>query len=145
MKLHRFYVGNVHDKSGPLELDYKLWVDDENIVKQWLSVLRFKVGDQLVLFNDESERLYKIINIENPHSVKLQLVTEQNRKLPKKHVYLLWSLLKNDKNDFILQKATELGVRNFVPILAARTTKTGFNLARAKKNCYRSSRAMRPI
>lgn len=133
MKLHRFYVGNIHDKSGPLKLNYRLWINDEHLVRQWLSVLCFKVGDQLVLFNDELERLYKITNVEESHSVKLQLVTEQKRKLPKKHVYLLWSLLTNNKNDLILQKATELGVRNFVPIQTSHITKTGFDIKIARK------------
>jgi len=132
MKLHRFYVGGVHDKWGPLELDHLIWVHDERLLNQWLRVLRFRPGDQLVLFNDETERIYKITKVEFPHSVHLELVTELETKKPTKHIYLLWSLLKKDKNDWVLQKATELGVSNFVPILADRSEKTGFNLERAQ-------------
>jgi 16S rRNA (uracil1498-N3)-methyltransferase len=133
MKIHRFYVGGIHDKAGPLELDQKIWVNEEALFNQWVRVLRFRVGDQLVLFNDDEERLYKIANIEQPHSVRLELITEQTRKLPKKHVYLMWSLLKKDNNDLVLQKGTELGVRNFVPIIADRSVKTGFDPDRARK------------
>lgn len=133
MKLHRFYVGGMHDKWGPKELDHTLWVNDERLLNQWLKVLRFKVGDELVLFNDETDRLYKIIKVEFPHSAHLELVTELERHVPSKHVYLLWSLLKKDKNDWVLQKATELGVRNFVPIIADRSEKTGFVIERAHK------------
>jgi 16S rRNA (uracil1498-N3)-methyltransferase len=46
---------------------------------------------------------------------------------------LLWALLKKDKNDWVLQKCTELGVSHFVPVLAERSEKTGFNLERAQK------------
>ena len=133
MKLHRFYVGGVHDKWGPLELDHVMWVHDERLLNQWLRVLRFRPNDQLVLFNDETERIYKITKVEFPHSVHLELVTELERKHPAKHLYLLWSLLKKDKNDWVLQKGTELGVRNFVPILADRSEKTGFDIERAHK------------
>jgi 16S rRNA (uracil1498-N3)-methyltransferase len=42
-------------------------------------------------------------------------------------------LLKKDKNDWVLQKCTELGVSNFIPLLADRSEKTGFNLERAEK------------
>jgi 16S rRNA (uracil1498-N3)-methyltransferase len=133
MRLHRFYVGGVHDKWGPLELTHEVWVHDARLLNQWLKVLRYRQNDQLVLFNDETERIYKIIKIEQPHSVGLELVTETERTVPSKHLYLLWSLLKKDKNDWVLQKATELGVRNFVPILAARSEKTGFDIERAKK------------
>jgi 16S rRNA (uracil1498-N3)-methyltransferase len=133
MKLHRFYVGGIHDKWGPLELDHVMWVHDERLLNQWLRVLRFRPGDQLILFNDETDRIYKITKVEFPHSVHLELVTELSRQVPAKHLYLLWSLLKKDKNDWVLQKGTELGVRNFVPILADRSEKTGFVLERAHK------------
>jgi 16S rRNA (uracil1498-N3)-methyltransferase len=42
-------------------------------------------------------------------------------------------LFKKDNNELILQKATEAGVSNFVPILSERSIKTGFNLERAHK------------
>lgn len=133
MTLHRFYVGGVHDKWGPLNLERQIWMHEERLLNQWLRVLRFRVGDQLIMFNDDVERIYKINKIEYPHSVHLELVTECNRILPSKHVYLFWSLLKKDKNDWVIQKATELGVRNFVPIIADRSEKTGFDIERAHK------------
>lgn len=133
MRLHRFYAGGLHTKWGKVELEKDFWIHDERLINQWLRVLRYREGDELVLFDDEVERLYKIIKIEQPDSAHLQLVTEMERELPKKHVYLLWSLLKKDKNDWVLQKATELGVRNFVPILADRSEKTGFDIERTQK------------
>lgn len=133
MRLHRFYAGGLHTKWGKVELEKEFWVHDERLLNQWIRVLRYRAGDELVLFDDEVERLYKITKIEVPDSVHLELVTEMKRELPAKHVYLLWSLLKKDKNDWVLQKATELGVRNFVPVLADRSEKTGFDVERAQK------------
>ena len=133
MRLHRFYAGGLHTKWGKVELEKSFWVHDERLMNQWLRVLRYRVGDELVLFDDSVERLYKITKIEAPDSVHLELVTEMDRELPIKHVYLLWSLLKKDKNDWVLQKATELGVRNFVPVIADRSEKTGFDVERAQK------------
>jgi 16S rRNA (uracil1498-N3)-methyltransferase len=133
MKLHRFYTGNIKDKSGRLELSGEIWVHDKDLLNQWLYVLRFKVGDELILFNEESEKLYEITKIESFISVGLKLKTSEYRQLPSKHVYLMWSLLKNDKNDFIVQKATELGVRNFVPLITDRSQKLDFNIERARK------------
>lgn len=128
MRLHRFFV-----RPDDLELTHDLWVHDQRLLNQWLRVLRYRVGDQLVLFDGErSERLYRIEEIEKD-GVHLNMVTDFERKLPGKHVYLFFSLLKKDKNDWVLQKGTELGVRNFVPVLAARSEKTGFNLERAEK------------
>lgn len=128
MRLHRFYI-----PPHTIELTHEFWVHDEVLRKQWLKVFRYREGAKVVLFDGErSERLYRIVQIE-PDGVKLQLVTEFERILPDKHVYLFFSLLKKDKNEWVLQKCTELGVRNFVPVIAERSEKTGFNMERAEK------------
>lgn len=126
MKQHRFFVKDT-------ELGESIWVDDKNLLRQWLSVLRYQTGSQLVLFDGEREdRLYELTRIGNG-AVQLKLVTELERRIPEHDLYLFFSLLKKDKNDWVLQKCTELGVRHFVPILSSRTEKTGFNLERAAK------------
>lgn len=128
VRLHRFYV-----HPDKLELKHSFWVHDEHLRHQWLKVLRYRVGDQVVLFDGlQQERLYKLTELDT-NGVHLELVTDFERKLPEKHLYLFFSLLKKDKNDWVLQKCTELGVRNFVPILAERSEKTGFNVERAEK------------
>lgn len=126
MRLHRFYVGN------ELELKHDFWLHDERLMPQWSKVLRFQVGQEVILFNDTHERLYKIVEI-TPNEAHLEHVTDFERKTPVKDVYLLWSLLKKDKNDWVLQKCTELGVSHFIPMLADRSEKTGFNIERAEK------------
>ena len=133
MKLHRFFAGDMHDKYGPTELRQHIWVNDGQLYNQWTRVLRYKPGDQLILFNGSGEdRLYKIHKIEET-AVGLELVTELQPNYPKREVYLFWSMLKKDKNEWVLQKCTELGVTHFVPILSDRTEKTGFDEDRAKK------------
>lgn len=133
MKLHRFFVGHLHDKYGPVDLRQHVWVNDPELFNQWSRVLRYKVGDELILFNGHGEdRLYKIHKIEES-SVGLDLVTELEPVYPKREVYLFWSLLKKDKNEWVLQKCTELGVTHFVPVLSDRTEKTGFDEERALK------------
>lgn len=128
MKLHRFYIPS---KTQPLE--HELWVHEPELLKQWTKVLRYRLGDQLVLFDGLTEdRQYQITAIQDS-GIHLSLVTELARKVPKSDIYLFWSLLKKDKNDWVLQKATELGVSHFVPLLADRSEKTGFNIGRAEK------------
>ena len=96
MKVHRFYVG---DK---LELDKKLWINDQELVHQWSRVLRMRVGEQIILFDGITEdRLYKIDKIE-PKAVHLSMITELQRQLPKKDLYLFFSLIKKDNVDIIL-------------------------------------------
>lgn len=127
MKLHRFYTG---DK---IKLKQDFWLHDEAMLWQWNKVLRFRAGREVVLFDGaQTDRLYKIEKIDKSEA-HLKMVTELNRSLPKRHVYLFWALLKKDKNDLVVQKATELGVSTLVPILSERAIRDNFNLDRAKK------------
>lgn len=126
-RVHRFYVGN------DFELRHSFWLHDQRLIHQWNKVLRYQAGQNVLLFDGvETDRLYKIVELK-PDEAHLELVTDYERQSPRKDIYLLWSLLKKDKNDWVLQKATELGVSHFVPLLAERSEKTGFDVERAHK------------
>ena len=126
MKIHRFYVPDV-------SLTQDFWLHDEALLHQWNNVLRFRPAQQVVLFDGQSEeRLYQISELSKTEA-HLVMKTEMTRKLPKRHIYLFWSLLKKDNNELVLQKCTELGVTNFVPIISERSIRKDFNLERAKK------------
>ncbi len=127
MRLHRFYVGD------GVELRHDFWLHDEGLVHQWKNVLRMQPGQEIVLFDGLAhDRLYRLEELKD-NEAHLILVTDFERKEPKRELYLIWALLKKDKNDWILQKCTELGVSHFIPLLADRSEKTGFNLERAAK------------
>lgn len=127
MRVHRFFVGDT------INLKTDFWLHDEALLWQWNKVLRFRADQDVVLFDGEqTERLYKIVEISQTEA-HLKMITELKRVLPKRHVYLFWSLLKKDNNELILQKATEAGVSNFVPLISERSVKTGFNYDRARK------------
>lgn len=127
MRLHRFYIGN------HLELKHDFWIQDLRLINQWRKVLRYQAGQEIVLFDGiKHDRLYKIVEI-NDREAHLQHITDFERKVPKREIYLFFSLLKKDKNDWVLQKCTELGVSHFIPLLAERSEKTGFDSERASK------------
>ena len=132
MKLHRFYLNDT-------ELPHDFWMQDKALFHQWTNVLRFQVDRELVLFNDKrEERLYRIVKI-GETAIHLELVTELKPKIPKTDLYLCFSLLKKDKNDWVIQKGTELGVSHFVPLICDRTEKTGFDAERAEKIAIEAS------
>jgi 16S rRNA (uracil1498-N3)-methyltransferase len=127
MKIHRFYINPEH------ELKHDFWLHDERLVHQWKRVLRFNSGEELVLFDGlGNDRLYRLTELTD-REAHLQYVTDFEPKMPKRDIYLLWALLKKDKNDWVLQKCTELGVSHFIPLLADRSEKLGFNVERAEK------------
>jgi 16S rRNA (uracil1498-N3)-methyltransferase len=127
VRLHRFYTG------PDVKLEHYVWLKDKRIIDQWQKVLRYRAGQEVILFDGvEHERLYVISELKKD-AAHLELVTDFTPKTPEREVYLFWSLLKKDKNDWVLQKATELGVSHFIPLLAERSEKTGFNSERAEK------------
>lgn len=54
-------------------------------------------------------------------------------KKPKVKVTILLSLIKNDNFDLVLQKATELGVTQIVPVITERTIKKDLNMQRSQR------------
>lgn len=128
MRLHRFYVN-----PTSFQLKHDFWLHDDAVLHQWNKVLRYQSGQQVVLFDGiETERLYEITELKADEA-HLNLITDFERQLPQKDIYLMWSLLKKDKNDWVLQKATELGVSHFVPLLAERSERADFDVERAQK------------
>jgi len=126
MKIHRFYSSNIH-------LDQECRIHDTKLLHQWNKVLRFRAGQQVVLFDGiKHDRLYEITDI-SLKEARLHHITDYKRSVPQQDIYLFWSLLKKDKNEWVLQKGTELGVRHFIPLIADRSEKTGFNHERAEK------------
>lgn len=127
MKIHRFYIG---DK---FELKHDFWIHDKELINQWSRVLRFRGGQKIVLFDGErTDRLYEITEINNDEA-HVKLVTDLNRKFPAVEVYLFWSLLKKDKNEWVIQKGTELGVSNFVPIISERCDRNEVSSSRVDR------------
>lgn len=126
-RLHRFYVGQ------EIKLKKDFWLHDLALLWQWNNVLRFSPNQEVILFDGrQTDRMYTIVKIDKTEA-HLQMVTDLERILPERHVYLLWGLLKKDANERILQKATELGVSNFVPLITDRTTAREFTMERANR------------
>src|SRR5690606_17881134 len=116
-----------------VKLEHSFWLHDSRLLHQWQKVLRLAAGAEVILFDGAShDRLYKIEKIDK-NEAHLKHITDLERRKPNKDVYLFWSLLKKDKNDWVLQKCTELGVSHFIPLLATRSEKTNFDMERAHK------------
>lgn len=125
MSLTRFYVA-----PETVELKHDFWLHDENLREKISKILN--KGDEVVLFDGVGlERLYKLTEVELD-GIHLEMATEFERKLPKKHIYLFWALQAIEKNDAILLECTELGVSNFVPLISENSAKN-FDIEYYKK------------
>jgi 16S rRNA (uracil1498-N3)-methyltransferase len=85
-------------------------------------VLRLQIGDVFHLFNgDGRDYVAEIISIEKKGAKAriLSCIEVANESALRIHLYQ--SIARGDKMDWILQKATELGVSVFTPIISDRT------------------------
>lgn len=100
-----------------IDHDY-IYIDDFNH-KHMQRVMRYRNGDKVICLYDERVFIYKITNIDKGILQKEEELFE-NHELDV-NVTLIYSLPKNDKFEFVLQKSTELGVNRIVPLLSKRS------------------------
>ena len=84
-------------------------------------VLRVAVGDEVTLFDGAGGEAEARIMAASPTEVHLRVLVRRARAgALGARITLLVGLLKHDKMDWVVQKATELGVAEIVPVACAR-------------------------
>ena len=111
----RFYIPHPHVENGLLRIE-----GDE--VRHIRKVLRLKTGDEILVFDGQGKEFQGTIVEEERSSVVVgiqrTLSLEGDSPL---EVTLAQSLLKGEKMDYLIQKATELGVKEIVPFFSSRS------------------------
>jgi 16S rRNA (uracil1498-N3)-methyltransferase len=81
-------------------------------------VLRCKQDDPVILFNGEGGEYSAKIHLSKKHfSIEILSFDPVERESPCK-IHLGQSLIRGDRMDFVIQKATELGVQSITPLIA---------------------------
>ncbi len=103
-----------------------------------LKVMRLKIGDNISLFNKRGEWEAKILNISKT-IVEFKVTQQLRQKENSKELWLAFSPIKSNYFNFMIQKATELGVTKFFPIIFDRTVVRKINKERLNKILIESS------
>jgi 16S rRNA (uracil1498-N3)-methyltransferase len=111
----RFYVPQPRIEEGMLSVE-------GNEVKHLRKVLRLKAGDEIIVFDGFGKEYEGTIVEEGPSSVliKIQNIFSTATESPI-DITVAQSLLKGEKMDYLIQKATELGVKGIVPFFSSRS------------------------
>jgi len=111
----RFYVPQPQIEKGLLKVE-------GSEVRHIRRVLRLKVGDRLHLFDGSTNEYEGIIVEESPSSVviKVEDVLYPPKESPLE-ITLAQSLLKGEKMEYVIQKATELGIKKIIPFFSSRS------------------------
>ena len=95
-------------------------------------VMRVKENEIFSLFNSSGEWEAKILNI-SKGVVEFNVTKQLRQKENPKELWLAFSPIKSNYFNFMIQKATELGVTKFIPIIFDRTIVRKINKERLKK------------
>lgn len=130
--MQRLYI------QEPLELHHTVELKEDH-VHYLLNVLRFKEQDELLFFNGkDGEFLGKIFAIKKK-SVHIQLIQKVKDHLKTPFLKLIFSPIKQDRLNFMIEKATELGVTHFQPVLTEYTQVRKLNIERLQKIAIEAS------
>ena len=95
-------------------------------------VMRVKENEVFSLFNKNGEWEAKIIGI-SKSIVEFKTIKQFRQKENTKELWLAFSPIKSNYQNFMIQKATELGVTKFLPIIFDRTVVRKINKERLEK------------
>lgn len=156
MRLHRFFIAGqklFSSNANATEASYSIAssktssqsgntvvVSDPALCNQLKNVLRFHTGDTVILLDNTGfEHVSQIVSFTRD-SVEFQITnTKKSENMPSREVWLFQSIVKKDNFEWIVEKATELGVSHIRPIISDRSEKKDLNFDRLMKIVKESS------
>ena len=118
-----------YSKSLSINLTDKLDKSQSHYVSK---VMRLREKEVFSLFNSSGEWEAKILNI-TKSIVEFNVTKQLRHKENTKDLWLAFSPIKSNYFNFMIQKATELGVTKFLPIIFDRTIVRKINKERLEK------------
>lgn len=114
MTRRRFYA-----PAGAFTADFRSLTLQADEARHLRDVLRLKPGDEVYVFDGEGKEFQCAIEDSRRDVARLKVLAEVAPARPESALQLTLAvaLLKNDKFDLVVQKATELGVVGIVPVM----------------------------
>lgn len=126
MELRRFFVSPSAVCGGSVVIDGGEFI-------HMTKVLRMKRGFKVVVCPNDGRELYCTVETVESDRARLRIDSERTVDRRGADVTLYCGLLKNQKTDWVVQKAVELGVDTIVPFVSANTVERKFNAERARR------------
>ena len=95
-------------------------------------VMRVKENEVFSLFNNNGEWEAKVLSV-SKNIIEFKITKQLRKKDNTKEIWLAFSPIKSNYQNFMIQKATELGVTKFLPIIFDRTVVRKINKERLEK------------
>jgi 16S rRNA (uracil1498-N3)-methyltransferase len=126
MALPFFYEEDLVASSADVVLD-------EATSKHIVQVLRMQNGEQLQLTNGKGILFTAEITDNNRKRCTVKVIQTNNQQRATNNITIAISTIKNNTRfEWFLEKATEIGVTEIIPLVSTRTEKTVFKFGRMK-------------
>ena len=134
------------DKKLNLGLDLVLEKEEAHYLK---NVMRLREGDYVFLFNSKDGEFKGEIISSDKKNTKIKLIAKIENISKQGKISLIFSLIKSSKLDYLIQKCTEVGVKNFFPVVSEKSIAKNLNIERTKKiikeSCEQSNQLYLPV
>ena len=129
MALPFFYIADFNSSQKEIVLD-------EDTSRHVVQVLRMKEGEKLNLTDGKGSLITAEITDANKKHCSVKIIDTQHTAQDLRKVTIAISLLKNTSRfEWFLEKATEIGVSEIIPLICERTEKQKFRYDRMKGIC----------
>ncbi len=129
MSIPFFYVNQINTAQNLILLD-------EDTSRHVVQVLRMKVGEQLSITDGKGQLIHCIIEEANKKHCAVRIQHTATVPSNKKEIIVAISLLKNaNRFEWFLEKATEIGVTEIIPMICTRTEREKFRHDRMNAVC----------
>jgi 16S rRNA (uracil1498-N3)-methyltransferase len=107
---------------------------NEDTSRHVIQVLRMREGEQLIITNGKGQVLIAEIVKPDKISTSVKRISVTPSSPPANKIIIALSLLKNEPRfEWFLEKATEIGVKEIIPLVCERTEKQHFRYERMNK------------
>ena len=122
-----FYYASLKDANGSTLLD-----DDTR--RHVVTVLRMNVGDKMMLMDGVGNAALAVIEVADKKMLRVSIIEKKSYPQPSHNTILAISLLKNTSRfEWMLEKVTEIGLTEVIPLITGRTEKIHFREDRMKQ------------
>ncbi len=131
--LHSFFMALPFFYKEDIDVSVANVVLDEDTSKHIVQVLRMQNGEQLQLTDGRGNLFTGEITDNDRKKCTVGIIQNQNAKPKTQNISIAVSLIKNNTRfEWFLEKATEIGVSEIIPLICERTEKTSFKFDRMK-------------
>lgn len=115
-------IANTYRFFLPPDIIHSGATSDTDIVHQWGRVLRIHPGQRLLLLDGAGMSFeVDITHIDKKHARWTIVDTQQLIGEPQLHITVASAIIRPERFEWLLQKATEIGVSRFVPVITERS------------------------